>query len=108
MRSPTYLSDFKTSNFYGLPKIHKRNLIKSKYKETQSQYLKLKDPDDLQFRPIVAGPVYETHRLSNLIDILLKPFLKHVKSFIGDDKDFLSHIPNSVPEKAILVSYLLM
>ena len=29
--------DFKTSNFYGLPKIHKSNLIKSKCKETLSQ-----------------------------------------------------------------------
>ena len=97
--------DFKSSNFYVLPKIHKSNLIKNKCIETQSEYLELKDPIDLQFRPIVAGPVCETHRLSNLIDILLKPFIKQVKSFIRDDKDFLSYTPNIVPEKATLVSF---
>ena len=95
--------DFKSSNFYELPKIHKSNLIKRKCIETQSEYLELKDPMDLQFRPIVAGPVCETHRLSNLIDILLKPFIKQVKSFIRDDIDFLSYTPNIVPEKATLV-----
>ena len=83
--------DFKPSNFYGLPKIHKSNLIKNKCIETQSEYLELKDPIDLQFRPIVAGPVCETHRLSNLIEILLKAFIKQVKSFTRDDIDFLSY-----------------
>ena len=97
--------DFKSSNFYGLPKIHKSDLIKNKCSEIQSDYLELKDPSDLQFRPIVAGPVCETHRLSNLIDILLKPFIKQVKSFIRDDIDFLSYIPNTVDENAILVSF---
>ena len=101
--------DFKSSNFYGLPKIHKCNLIKSKCGETQSGILELKDPIDLQFRPIVAGPVCETHRLSNLIDILLKPFtrIKCVKSFVRDDIHFLSFIPNNVSEKAILYPSML-
>ena len=97
--------DFKSSNFYGLPKIYKSDLIRNKCSEIQSDYLELKDPSDLQFRPIVAGPVCETHRLSNLIDILLKPFIKQVKSFIRDDIDFLSYIPNTVDENAILVSF---
>ena len=74
-------------------------------REIQSGFLELKDPIDLQFRPIVAGPVCETHRLRNLIDILLKPFIKCVKSFVRDDKHFLSFIPNNVSEKAILVSF---
>ena len=60
-------------------KINKSNLIKEKCQKTYSTYLELKDPSDLKFRPIVAGPVCETHRLSNLIDLLLKPFIKHVK-----------------------------
>ena len=54
---------------------------------------------------IYIWPVCETHRLSNLIDILLKPFIKQVKSFIRDDIDFLSYIPNTVDENAILVSF---
>ena len=71
--------EFKLSSFYGVPKIHKSKLILEKCQETYSPYLELKDPSDLKFRPIVAGPVCETRKLSNLIDILLKSFIKHVK-----------------------------
>ena len=53
--------DFKSSKFYGLPKIHKSRLIKSKCEETQSGILELKDPIDLHFRPSVASPICETH-----------------------------------------------
>ena len=80
--------EFKSSSFYGLPKIHRSNLIQEKCQKTYSTYLELKDPSDLKFRPIVAGPNCETHRLSNLIDLLLKPFIKHVKSYVRDDLDF--------------------
>ena len=67
--------------------------------------MELLDPDDLIFQPIVAGPACETHRLSNLIDILLKPYIQKVKSYIRDDIDFLSHIPTTVPQGSLLVSF---
>ena len=35
---------------------------------------------DLKLRPIAAGPFCPTRPLSNLIDILSKTFLLHVKS----------------------------
>ena len=44
----------------------------------------------LTLRPIVAGTNCPTRRLSNLIDILLKPFLIHIKSYIKDNLDFLA------------------
>ena len=67
--------------------------------------MELFDPDDLIFPPIVARPACETHRLSNLIDILLKPYIQKVKSYIRDDIDFLSHIPTTVPQGSLLVSF---
>ena len=69
------------------------------------EYLELLDPEDLTFRPIVAGPACETHRLSNLIDILLKPFIEKVESYVRDDIDFLKHIPDNVPQNTLLVSF---
>ena len=95
----------KTSHFYGLPKIHKSKLIKDECNKINSEYLELIDPDDLIFRPIVAGPACETYRLSNLIDILLKPYIQKVKSYIRDDIDFLSHIPTTAPQGSLLVSF---
>ena len=51
----------------------------------------------LTLRPIVAGPDCPTRRLSNIVDILLKPFLIHIKSYI---KDNLQNVPgktNGIP-----------
>ena len=53
----------------------------------------------------MAGPACETHRLSNLIDILLKPFIEKVKSYVRDDIDFLKSIPESVPQNTLLVTF---
>ena len=102
-----YLLNFecKQSMFYGLPKIHKSEMMRNECNKTNSEYLELFDPEDLRFRPIVAGPACETHRLSNLIDILLKPFIEKVKGCVRDDIDFLNYIPKSVPSNTLLVSF---
>lgn len=102
-----YLLDFecKPSMFYGLPKIHKSQMIKNECNKIAGEYLELVDPQDLKFRPIVAGPACETHRLSNLVDILLKPFIQKVKSYVRDDLDFLNYVPETVPQNTLLVSF---
>ena len=70
-----YLWNFecKTSNFYGLPKILKSKEINEACKSSFSKYVELELPDPLPFRPIIAGPMCETHRLSNFLDILFQP-----------------------------------
>ena len=102
-----YLTKFnhKTSFFYGLPKIHKSKQITSAITKQKSEYIQLPRPTDLKFRPIVAGPVCPTHRLSNLIDIILQPYLKHVKSYVRDDIDFLNFIPKTVEDNVIMTSF---
>ena len=90
--------------FYGLPKIHKSKLINKECTQIDGEYLELLDPEDLTFRLIVAGPACETHRLSNLIDILLKPFISKVQSYVRDDIDFLKYVPKIVPQNTLLVS----
>ena len=97
--------DHKTSQFYGLPKIHKSSIIKMAVKEQSSEYVKITDPDDLKFRPIVAGPACPTHRLSYIVDKILQPMLKNIQSYIRDDLDFLNHIPETVTEDTLLVSF---
>ena len=77
-------ADYSTSNFYGLPKIHKSQLITNAIKEQNSEVVSINEPQDLKVRPIVGGPKCPTRKLSELIDTLLKPFLKHVKSYIRD------------------------
>ena len=66
---------FSTSNFYGLPKVHKSKIIQEAIQVQNSEYIKIYEPSDLTLRPIVADPNCPTRRLSNLVDILSKPFL---------------------------------
>ena len=102
-----YLTDFevKTSNFYGLPKVHKSTVIINEVNQTSEDFIQCKDPLDLKFRPIVAGPSCATHRLSNFIDILLRPYIQFVKSYVRDDIDFLTHLPETIKESSIFVSF---
>lgn len=50
--------------------MHKINDIKTAIKDQNQAYISNIEPLDL--KPIVAGPAWPTHRLSNFVDILLK------------------------------------
>ena len=102
-----YLKDFesKPSQFYGLPKVHKSNMIKEKCQQATSQVVEIGEINDLKLRPIIAGPACQTNRLSNLIDIILKPLIKHEPSFLKDTTDFLRQLPETTPENTILTTF---
>ncbi len=70
-----YLQNFevKTSNFYGLPKVHKSVQISEECNKAVSAYVAISDVNDLKLRPIIAGPTCQTHRLSDFLDLILKP-----------------------------------
>ncbi|XP_029641282.1 uncharacterized protein LOC115216224 [Octopus sinensis] len=86
-----YLTNFevKTSNFYGLPKIHKSKERQNKRKQFNQ-------------RPEIT----RNHcRTSILIHIVLKPLCNITPRFVRDDMDFLNYIPKSVHQETILVSF---
>ena len=62
-------------------------------------------PTDLKGRPIVAGPVSPTQRLSEFIDTLIKPIVLHLNTYIKDDWDFLRKIPYEFSNTVSLYSY---
>ena len=93
------LFDFKEASFYGLPKIHKSLTIQSKMKTTNNVYLKMTAPSDLPFRFITAGPNSPTSKLSEFLDILLKPYLEFIPSYIRDTPDFLNKLPHLSEEE---------
>ncbi|XP_062602971.1 uncharacterized protein LOC134264726 [Saccostrea cucullata] len=97
--------DFRESQFYGLPKMHKSAIIKEAIKNQNKEYIICPDPVDLSFRPIVGGPNAPTQRISQLLDILLKPLCKKVTSYVRDDLDFLNHLPSNVNKDAKLVTF---
>ena len=102
-----YLVNFemKPSTFYGLPKVNKSEKIKTTCEQNISHYVEVHYVNDLKLRPIVAGPTCQTHRLSNLLDILLRPLTKRVKSYLRDTTDFLNHLPSEISDNTLLVSF---
>lgn len=102
-----YLCDFtpKESNFYGLPKVHKSKTIQEAVTEQNTSFIEILRPDDLKLRPIVAGPESATQRLSQFLDLILKPLCPTIPSYIKDDMDFLKYIPETVPANTILTSF---
>ena len=102
-----YLTNFeyRMSNIYGLPKIHKSQEIKEKVKEHPANCITVTQPSELTMRPIIAGHSSVISRLSNFLDTLLRRYLKVIKSYICDDIDFLTKIPRQTDEKKLLATF---
>ena len=85
----TYLSHnyFEKSNFYGRPKMHKSEILHNAIKEQNKELIAISEPKNLD--QIVGGPKCPNRRLSNFLDINLKPLTKYVKSNIKDNTEFL-------------------
>ena len=79
-------------------------VIESAINTQNSKIIEIFEPNDLKLRPIIGGPKCPTRKLSQLIDILLKPFLKRIKSFIRDSLDFLNKCPRDVDENTEIVT----
>ena len=90
---------------YGLLKIRKNEEIEKKIKESPHEYVEVAQPKDLKMRPIVAGPSSITSKLSNYLDVFLKPLLRNVKSYIHDTVDFLNNLPGQLEDNVILATF---
>ena len=101
-----YLTDYewKSSQFYVLPKIHKCKSILDASTTSPSDIVDVPNPPDLSSRPIIAGCISPTHRLSNLIGKVLQPLLICQTSYIKDDWDFLRQLPSSIENDSDLIT----
>ena len=100
--------DFETANFYGNPKVHKSTYIKTVMNTTKSTYVKIDIAlVDIKFRCITAGKNAPLSKLSELCDILLKPFVAKIKSHVRDAVDFRNKLRDVGPaemEDTIIVT----
>ena len=67
----------------------------------------MNDPPDLEMRPIIAGPMCSTHRLSHLLDILLRPFVEVVRANVRNTRDMLARFPKRLEENHSLATLML-
>ena len=96
--------DWKSSNIYVQPKIHKSKEIIEKVKNHNNIYLEMTPPADLKGRPIIAGPNSPTQHLSKLLEKILSPLVPFMKSYIKDDWDFLRKLPREINYDCTLYS----
>ena len=102
-----YLTRFvsTTSEFSGLPKIHKYKILEQETKSQNNEVIDCYEPEDLKLRPIIPGTSCPTRSLSDIIDKILKPLLKHVKSYIKDSIHFLNKSKRTVKSGTIIVTF---
>jgi hypothetical protein len=84
--------------------VHKSEVISNAILEQHAECIKMFNPDDLKFRPIVDGTNCVTQRLSHCIDIIFKSLCCEVPSFIRDVLEVLSHLPTTVNPNSELIS----
>ena len=96
--------DWKVANFHVLPKIHKCQEILDKIIECKSVYIKMDFPSTLKSRPICGGPVAVTQGASKLLEKILSPLVKHQKSYVKDEWNFVRKFPCHVNRKCKLIS----
>ena len=102
-----YIGDFlpSSSKFYCLPKIHKNEELKRIMEKKPTRYLKMPEPPSIPGRPIVGGPNCPTHKLRNLLDLILKPIAFKVKSYVKDSFYFLELLPKTIDFESKSVTF---
>ena len=69
-----------------------KSLNTSKIKEQYKERITISETKDLKLGPIVGGPKCPTSRLSNLLDLILKPLTKHFENNIKDNYRILRNM----------------
>ena len=88
--------EWKSSNIYVLPKIHKCREIIDTIEDWSSSYIHMETPYTLKGRPVIAGPASPTQHLSELIEKILSPLVPNLQSYVKDDWDFLRKFPSEL------------
>ena len=97
-------SNWKSSKFYALPKIHKSKKIIEEINESHNICLNMRPPEDLKGRPIVGGPNSPTQGISGLLQKLLTLIVSCLKTYVKDDWDFIRKLPSHVDSSCVLPS----
>ena len=88
---------------YGLLK--NSEVIEVAIHSQNTEVAEVREPRDLNFRRILGERSCPARRLSYFLDALLKPYLKHVKSYIRDSVYFLNKCPREVDPDTEIVTF---
>ena len=76
------------SNFHLNPKLHKSKELNEITENQNSEYINITENLQIEGRPIVAGPVYYTSAVSQMLNLILEPSLSFIPHILKDYFDF--------------------
>ena len=96
--------NYKISNFYMNPKLHKSKELNEIIENQNSEYINITKNLQIEGRPIVAGPVYYTSGISQMLHLILEPSLSFIPHILKDSFDFLERLDTTCTEDTLLSS----
>ena len=75
---------YKIYKFYINPKLHKSKELNEIIENKNSEYINITKNLQIEGRPIVAGPVYYTSGISQMLHLILEPSLSFIPHILKD------------------------
>ena len=82
----------KTSNFYMLPKLHKSKEINEIIEIKRTEYIEIGKDILIEGRPMVAGPVFHTSGISEILHCIMEHALSLIPHIVKDSFDFTQRL----------------
>ena len=92
----------KISNFYRLPKLHKSKKINGIIEIKHTEYIQIDEDVLIEGRPIVAGPVFHTSGISEILHYIMEPALSLSPHTVKDSFDFMQRLEKQCQNNTLL------
>ena len=86
------------------PKLHKSKELNKIIANQNSEYINITQNLQTEGGPIVAGPVYYTSGISQMLHLILEPSLSFISHILEDSFDFLECLDTTCTEDTLLSS----
>ena len=94
--------NYNISNFYMNPRLHKSKQLNEIIENQNSEYTNITKNLQIEGRPIVAGRVYYTSGISQMLLLILEPSLSFIPHILKDSVDFLERLDTTCTEDTLL------
>ena len=85
-----------------LSKLHKSKRINEIIQKEQCEYINVEENIFVEARPIVAGPIYHTSGMSEILRIIMEPSLAMISHIAKDSFDFKNRLDKHCPNGTTL------
>ena len=92
----------KISNFYMLPKLHISKKINEIIEIKRTEYIQIDEDILVEGRPIVAGPVFHTSGISEILHCIMEPALSLIPHIVKDSFDFTQRLEKQCQNNTLL------